>query len=79
MPLKYSKRVTSGTVVTKRGDTYIRCGRRARFVGVFQSASQVHMITEEGEVIIALPQGIVTYGPTIVAFTPPIPQAKQAR
>lgn len=68
MALKFSKRVRGGTLVTKHGDKYIRCGRRARPVGVFQPAATLIMITDTGQVRTDIPRGIVTYGPTIVQF-----------
>ncbi len=64
--MNLSKAVTHGTFVAKRGDKYIRCGRRAKLVGVFQMAQRVVMITGAGRQTFDTPMGIVTQGPVKV-------------
>jgi len=65
-PLKFSKTVGHGILVTKRGDTFIRCGRRAKPAGVYNDGSVTTLLTDEGIRHIATPRGVVLRGPAMV-------------
>lgn len=61
--LKVSKNVLPGHVVSVRGGKLVKCGRRAKPVGVYQQATmqKVHLL--DGQIAtVNMPSGIVFYG-----------------
>lgn len=65
--LKFSKAVHPGDLVTRRGDKYIRCGRRGCPVGVYQSANELLILHAGGLEKYQTPAGIVMRGRTTVS------------
>ena len=69
--LQFSKRVTYGDLLSRRGDKYIRCGKRAKPVGILRPASVLKFITMDGQrVTIPTPEGIQFYGFSEVRVLP---------
>lgn len=62
-PLKVSKNVLPGHLVSIRAGKLIRCGRRAKPVGVYQQSTlqKIHLL--DGQIAtVNVPSGIVFYG-----------------
>ena len=61
-PAKRSRNVCDGDAVSIRGDKLIRCGRRAKFLGVFMYREARHTLTAQGCVPSVHPEGVVVHG-----------------
>lgn len=62
--IKISKRVRPGTLVTKHGDKYVRCGPHRQPSGVYQDANTLRILSSEGLQTFFTPAGIVMQGRT---------------
>lgn len=65
MKLQFSQTVRPGDVLAKRGDKYIRIGRRSRHIaGIYQGPQiQRLLVAESGlPMVIEIPAGVVYYG-----------------
>ena len=60
--MNLSKSVKSGSLVTKRADKFILCGRTARPFGVYQSGYDLVILTDKGLRTFSIPAGIVKHG-----------------
>lgn len=60
--MNLSKSVKSGSLVAKRKDKFILCGKTARPFGIYQSGYDLVILTDDGVKIFAIPTGIVRCG-----------------
>lgn len=65
-----SKRIMHGILVAKRGEKYIRCGKRNKPIGVFQKSYSMTLMCLDGTIHrFTIPDGIVIKGRADILFS----------